>query len=456
MSMQISSQLISKLGSPDSRLPLAVKDIFNCAGNTYFSYNAGGKVEGKDRFIDEAGTGSIWLFGIPFFKKIIDKTLYKAVKISPQVDVRILNNKDYYKTALNNAINSTMKQEIQTAGENISKTKGLGIIKFIASLALTMASYKLLSVIKHNITKKEIEKEYLANLNNKTIKTNTDYSIFAKSNIFNDIENNIKINSNNQTPSFKANSAFIKTAENIMLNPVKNMLLLDLGISSERIINARTKEERKEFALKEFSFLFFVYGADKLLKKGLNLFGEKLLKVPAEISSELLASDIPKNILQNGNLQNEISEFLTKFSDKKNISKFYEFVFSNQDNIVVKAAKQSGLIKTIKDSSGALKIDARKYIDYEKILNLASNLTKLTEMSKVNNADINTYLNKIKKAKIGSTAVSIGVCCLSLGYIVPKLMLKLRQKNQNGKNDFHVKTEYEKELNKKYSQTLQK
>ena len=36
-----------------------------------------GKEEGQDRFIDETGTEAIWLFGIPGFKWLFDKTVFK-------------------------------------------------------------------------------------------------------------------------------------------------------------------------------------------------------------------------------------------------------------------------------------------------------------------------------------------------------------------------------------------
>ena len=101
--MNISSQIVSKLGSPNSKIPLAVKDVCNSAGCTYFSYNAGGEVEGKDRLVDEIGTGALWLFGIPTYKKILDKTLFKAAKVDPNIDVRILKNKSYLEKAIKNA-----------------------------------------------------------------------------------------------------------------------------------------------------------------------------------------------------------------------------------------------------------------------------------------------------------------------------------------------------------------
>ena len=82
------SYIYSKLGNSNSLVPMAIKDIANSVGLTAGSYITGDKLEGKDRFLDEFGTQAIWLFGIPVYKKLLDFTLYKALKIDPDFDVR--------------------------------------------------------------------------------------------------------------------------------------------------------------------------------------------------------------------------------------------------------------------------------------------------------------------------------------------------------------------------------
>jgi hypothetical protein len=84
------STIYSTLGNNSSLIPLGIKDVANSCGLTAASYIAGDKVEGKDRFIDEFGTQAIWLGGIPAYKYILDKTLFKHAKLDPQVDVRLL------------------------------------------------------------------------------------------------------------------------------------------------------------------------------------------------------------------------------------------------------------------------------------------------------------------------------------------------------------------------------
>ena len=159
--MNIGSQIVSKLGSPNSRIPLAIKDICNSASCTYFSYNAGGEIEGKDRLVDEIGTGALWLFGIPAYKKLIDKTLFKGAKIDPNIDVRILKDESYLKKAIENAPTEEIKNTLKNATKNIGKIKKLNIAKFGLSLGLTMLSYFGLTKYKQAMTKKNIEKEFM-------------------------------------------------------------------------------------------------------------------------------------------------------------------------------------------------------------------------------------------------------------------------------------------------------
>ena len=441
--MNISTQIVSKLGSPNSKIPLAVKDLCNSAGCTYFSYDAGGSIEGKDRLIDEIGTGALWLFGIPAYKKLVDKTLFKKAGIDPAIDVRIVKNSDYLKKAIENAPTDEIKNALKKASENVQKTKKLNIAKFGIAMGLTMLSYFGLTKFKQEMTKRNIEKEYYSKQMNNNV-LNNNYEIFEKSSVFSDINSS----QNKKSPSF-GSARIMKVAEEVMLNPVKNMMLLDMGISAERLSNSRTKGELTENAIKEGSFLFFVYGADKAIKKGIDFVAEKVFKAPISLDANLISSEYAKEILNTTNIQKEIKEFGQKFGQNIDEKSLYDFIFKNQNHPVVKAAKKSGIISTITTKTGETLIDTRKYINPKDIQKLTKELNKFIDSNKLSKMSSNGYLKKIKALKVGSTLANIAICCLSLGYIVPKLMFKHREKNQNGKNDFHVKTEYEKELAKK-------
>ncbi len=443
MSINISSKLISKLGSENSKIPLAVKDIVNCSGYAYYSYDAGGKLECKDRLVDEIGTGTIWLFGIPAYKKLIDKTIYKLAKISPEVDIRILKNKDIYQLAKANAPTKEIFNDLQNVAKNTKLTKELAIIKFGLSLGLTMLSYLGLTKFKQNMTKKNIEKEFLRDQEINKEKTNIFFP-GKPDKIFSDFEEiSIKARKN---PSF-GNGLIKKVAEEYMLNPIKNMMILDLGISGQRLASSRTEGEFREYAIKEGSFLFFVYGAGEFIKKGINKFSEKILKSPIELDAKLLNSKLMERILKEDEIKKEINKFKEFLKNNRKEEEIYEYLIKNQNTAIVKSAQISGIINTVKDKSGRIQIDTRKYIDINEIRKLTESIEKIIESGEKKN--IEKYLNKIKMLKAGSTIINVGICCLTLGHIVPKYMYKIRANNQNGDKGFHVKEEYEKELAKK-------
>ncbi len=438
MTMKISSRLLSCLGSPNSKIPLAVKDIFNSAGYTYYSYNAGGQIEAKDRLFDEVSTGAVWLYGIPLYKKIIDKTLFKAFNISPSVDYRIVKDKDYLKKAIDYSPDKTIKQEIINAGRNLKTTRNLNLIKFALSLGFTMASYFALTKAKQYMTKKNIEKEFLKKQSKETFKPYENIKT-AKSTVFTEFK---KHNGNSLNSSFGSLKTLSDFSQEFILNPVKNMFILDCAISGQRIINSRNKEERKEYMQKEGAFLFFVYGADKLIRKGINLFSDKILKTPIDLDADFYNSDLAQNILKNDEIKKNIQESINKFSKNANSNEIYDFILKNQNHPIVETAKKSGIISVTKNGNS---IDTRKFIDIKQMQNMVKSLEKFIKAGS-SSKNINSYLSKIKILKVISTVLNIGICCTALGFIVPRMIYKNRQKEQNGSIAFSVQKEYEKNL----------
>ena len=163
----ISNSIISTLGNPSSLVPLAIKDTLNSSGITYFSYDAGGHLEGKDRFIDEFGTQIIWLFGLPFFKKIADKTFYKMKGLSPKVDVRVAKSQDHVNFA-KTVLQGSQAEEAQgalsaidNAVKRLPEFKKLFYSKFSLATILTFISYYTLTKYKQKLTEKAVINEYM-------------------------------------------------------------------------------------------------------------------------------------------------------------------------------------------------------------------------------------------------------------------------------------------------------
>ncbi|MDD3236690.1 MAG: hypothetical protein PHV37_01160 [Candidatus Gastranaerophilales bacterium] len=448
----ISSKVVSTLGNPNSLVPLMVKDGVDSASLTYYSYKAGGKVEGTDRALDEFGTQAIWIGGIPFFKKLIDKTAYKAAKLNPAVDPRIIADKDYSAWAVKNAkglmsnAKQTVKDALQDSLVNVKKTKGLYMAKVAAATALTLISYFTLTKAKQKITKNRVEKEVIAEqpaINVKATHSKENQKFLNehyKNNVaFNAIEN---FSPNQQkTAQPKTNPAFKglgkSVLEGIMFNPVHNMKLIDAGITTERLAQSRNKTEFTEHAIKEGIFLFFMYGLGNVLQKGINAASKKFLKKPIDLDIQVLMSKELKNSLPNGKLAQDLAKVPGKESK---ITDVLDFVVKNPDNIVVQSAKKAGIVSTV---GKTLDVDTSKYISKDAIHGLTDNLKNIGDSFKNSGETVEKFLKKTKGLKVASVMTNLVACCFVLGYVVPNVVYKYR-KDKTGTTDFHVANDIKK------------
>ena len=82
-----------------------------------------------------------------------------------------------------------------------------------------------------------------------------------------------------------------KITEAIMFNPVHNMKIIDAGITAERLGCSRNKTEFVEHAIKEGSFLFFLYGMGGMIENGINKFSSKYLNKPIDLAIDVFMDD---------------------------------------------------------------------------------------------------------------------------------------------------------------------
>lgn len=433
MSIQsITTKVISTLGNKESLIPIMVKDGVDSTALTVKSFKEGGAVEGMDRFIDEFGTQAIWIGGIPFYKKLIDWTAYKFAKINPNVDPRIIADKDYAKWAVDNAkgfIDKNGKETVKGALEKCledggKKAKNLFKGKIAAATALTLGTFFLLTKTKQKNTKNNVLKD----MNKSTLKTNNNYAYYTPktSDVFAEFTNK------KQQPSFKG--GFNKVMEAIMFNPVHNMKIIDAGITTERIGCSRNKTEFMEHTIKEGSFLFFLYGFGNMIEKGINKFSDKILNIPIDMEIDAIMDENLSNGLKN----NTILKDLAKVPDAtKPLTERLDFIVNNPDNIVVQAAKKSKIISTVKDKAGNSVVDTSKYIDTKALDKLVDNLKNIDAKFKLSDGNVKKFLNKAKASKVTSVLTNIGISCLFLGYLVPKAVYKYRE-HKTGTTKFHV------------------
>ncbi|MBP7211786.1 hypothetical protein KBA27_03035 [bacterium] len=482
----ITAKIFSQLGSNSSLLPMGIKDGSNSLGMTAGSYLASNnKVEGKDRFIDEFGTQAIWLFGLPFFKKIIDLTAYKVAGFNSKVDTRVLENKDiadlaqkYAKKANKNDVADSIKHAL----DNKKVFKGMFLGKFIAATALTMVSYGALTSYRHKYTekeqiaeiKKEMAQEKELAQNNETAKNNeTEKSSVAFGGV---VKNSKKTDSSslkvNSPKGLSFNGGVASFANSFMFNPVRNMMILDAGITGERLADARNPQDFMGYAIKEGGFWAFMYFAGEKIQEHFEKKSKKKYDKSIDLDIRVLQDKDFQNTIKDGKkVQSELNDFLYKTVDGKKVEKtdaeLYEYICNNPENVVVKTAKQSEMISEFKEYSqnpfekalqkvglkGAKStgnINTQEFIDlsndggmrtlHKKISTVAKEFEKAS-----GNETIDEFFKKTVKLKRLSILKNIGACVGFLGVIIPGIMV-IGRKSGEGNEEFQVKKELKEKI----------
>lgn len=435
------STIYSTLGNTSSLVPMAVKDVANSLGLTAGSYITGDKLEGKDRFLDEFGTQAIWLFGLPVFKKITDLTLYKALKIDPKADVRLLDTPEILDKAIELEKDAKRKTSLINLKNKPRFSKSLALSKFGVATALTIASYTLLTKYRHKQTKEAAKKEILkehtkTGQNIKQTKFNNTRTTFGEF---------IKNAQNEKIPgiSFTGNNIMSKLGD-FMFDPVKNLMIVDASITTERLSESRNRQEFIGYAIKEGATWGFMYFASKPIQKFLERKAAEKFNKSIDLDARVIESEELKNAFNDKKI---VEESLKKFPKNASDVEIYEYLYKNPDDFVVKMAKKCDEIPTLKKSGI---IDSRKFIDignYDNKTGVKGVYAKIENLLNQYNASgetLDAFLGKVKNLKRKSVIKNLGACIAALGIAVPLAMIAVRY--LSGNKEFQVKEDLEKEL----------
>ncbi len=443
------SSIYSTLGNSNSLVPMAIKDIANSVGLTAGSYITGDKLEGKDRFLDEFGTQAIWLFGIPAYKKLLDLTLYKALKIDPTFDVRnFAKNRGKILEKSIEYADSSIKESLKNATKNPKFSKNLAMGKFVVSTALTILSYAGLTKYRHNQTKKAAQKEIMEEMKlmNKDNQDKFFYTNPSEKKAFADLH---------QKQQSKQ-PAFTGSIQDFMYNPVKNLMILDGSITAERLGESRNKQEFIGYSIKEGSFWAFMYFASKPIQKFLENRVEKNKPASIDLDARVIECEELEKAFKDGTLTKSADNIL----GMKTYENLLEFIHNNPDDFVVKMAKKSDILPTLKHATQADDVDYRKFIDLDEFQGVAEKLKKLAGkfeefknihgiiIEKINGENVDNtlgaFLKNVKKLKRTSIITNIGACIGALGILAPALMIAMRKFDKN--QGFQVKEDLKKEM----------
>lgn len=461
--------IYSILGNNSSLIPLGIKDVSNSLGMTAGSYVTGSNAEGKDRFIDEFGTLVIWLMGVPFFKWVIDKTAYKAAGYNPNIDTRILDNPDVFTKAKEKAaqISPELVKDFEKVEKNKGLFKGMFLGRFATATLLTLGAYSWLTTTRHKHTEacviKEIKKE------EETKKANQ--AFMAQKTV-----------SKTFKPSFSGLG--LSSLQQFMFDPVKNTMIIDGGITTERLVDSRSPQDFLGYVIKEGGFWAFMYFAGKEIQKYFeNKAAEKghhidldirvlqdknfekalikeeiktkhldtLPKVFEEFEHNLPQKDDTTEILAAKTkarkaLEPQIYEELFKEENKNNLviqmAKKSDIIHtSNNDNILTQMLKGLGLKEAQKETEA---IDPQGYINIEDVVSIKTKMAKLFEEYLKPETNKETFFNDVLNLKRKSVLKNIGACIGVLGIVIPGIMVACRYFGDN--KEFQVKKELKEKL----------
>ena len=424
--------IFSTLGNPNSLVPLAVKDMSATAGMTASSFVTG-KEEGQDRLIDELGTQALWLFGIPGYKWLFDKTIFKAYGLDAKFDVRNLKNKDIFEKIKEYAPTEEIKQGIEKIGQKQGTFKNVALWKFFISTGATIATYIGLTRGKQAYTENKIRQNLIKEYNAKQSKE-ADNKNNGKNPSFKGVEGD-KFDTKNST-SFRGVGDVVK---NFAFSPVRNMWILDGAITGERLADSRTPQEFVGYSIKEGSLLFFMYYAGGKIQEYFENRANKKYNKSIGLDARVIEDNSVLKVFEDGSIEKSLKEF-KEVADLKDDAKLYEFIHKNPDNEIVKVAKKSDLIAFHKETG---KIDTRKYIDLEDIKGVNNKLETLYKQYKeaiLNGQTSEAFFKGVKKLKRHSIVMNIGSCILALGVLTPMAMLG---KRLFGKDDAEFQTKKE-------------
>jgi len=469
----ITTSILSSLGNnTGSVIPIATKDLIQNQVLVATYKKDGGEHDAFEKFIEENGTSVVWLGGLPLIKKILDKTLYKAFKISPDADIRKLKKgaSDSIEFAMNK-----LKEQGKAGGEQFSAlkkiadnknlAKGLFLTKFLVATGATMFALSKIILFKQKDTKeKVVQKVKVEMLQRHILRQNVAETGAGK--LFAALQNGGVSSAENKKQNGKGVSFTGNPLSAFMYNPVLNQFLLDVGITSLRTGTSR-KGERRDILVKEAFEIAFLYPLAAPIQKGLDVLFGKIFGKDTGLDYNVLASDTFKKSLSDNSIKGALDAFTKDFNlaeiGKNGAvdNKLLNFIYDNPDNAVVKFLKETGDVATVKKAVGKKfglftikkatdEIDSLAYIDTKSIAKSIGKLSKtvnnIEKAGALGSVDkVAQYLKGAKAAKGLSILSAIAFGIWAMGVLQTEVVLKLR-KDKTGSTENQAITNLENEI----------
>lgn len=330
------AQFITKMTKADALAPIIALESVVVTGRTIQAYKRGKGDEARERFIEETSGSLVWLCGVAALNELGDKLLGKILKKQgANFDV---GTDKVLRTPFDNFMKKVAPKGF--SGTQVALLKGAKVLTSIVLANLFIGF--VVPKMNHYITN--------------TIRSN-------KQDLEEDKPKNL---------TFKGAMGALNTFTNAIENTNTGKLLsTDFGIAGGRMYNARTKEERREIALRDLGSIYFYMWAQGHVRNLLNL---------AESGNANRLNPSTTAIVDK-NLQ----EFLKNHGGEMSVEEFKKAVLGNisevklPENIKFEEQKVSAWSKLFKKEP----LQVVKVSELENIITDTELLNRIKEMAKL-------------------------------------------------------------------------
>ena len=219
------ANVITKMTKADAMPPIVALEACVVTGRTYQAYKRGKWDEARERFIEEVMGSIVWLCGVASMNKLGDKLVAKILKSNGK-------NFDVGTDKLLRTPFDNFMRKLTTKKFTPTQVAGIKSAKVLTSILLTNLFIGfVVPKVNQGLTKKLRHERKVEEQHNK----------------------------NTSNPSFKGGAmGAVNAFTNIIENTNTGKLLSsDAGIAGGRMYNARTKEERREIAIRDIGSIYF-------------------------------------------------------------------------------------------------------------------------------------------------------------------------------------------------------
>lgn len=240
------SKFITRMTKADAMPPIIALEAMVTTGRTLQAYKRGGFDEARERAIEETTGAVVWLSGVKTLNHFGDKILGKVLK-NPGVNFDVGTDK-VLRTPFDNFMKTNAPKKF--SAKQIAMMKGAKVLSSV--ILADMFIGLVVPKINQSITKKCLSKNKVnQNKEQKDVQTSNENKKLAF-----------------KGHGFKAINAFTNAIENTNTG---SLLSTDAGLISGRMYSARSKEERREIAIRDIGSIYFYMWAQSHVRNLINL-----------------------------------------------------------------------------------------------------------------------------------------------------------------------------------------